>query len=363
MRSVVGSSDEKAHLQESRNQPVASSVQFVSAAGTGVLRCLIFKAGKKKQKKAKVAIDDDDKDVPNDEEQATFDAAVKRALVVDDAVVDEAQVVDEQRLDSMLKVVTFADVSSFNDMSKRGGGFLKTVVYFTESGCANNRMLGDVFNLFVQTYKGLVGNEDDSEAGVNALVFLDNLGAHKAGKARRAILDAAGQSVHFRFLPANGTHVYQPLDHGIFGAQKRLVALLARRRQRHLVMTGRAAAHLVVPLLRRAQQRAVTPAVIQGAFKRAFIWPWAPDEFLAAVLKNNGVVDATPSKQPNPVLAAVVEDVRRVVAKELQVARREPDVHVMRAKVKKEVRYSTFDLARLAADTEREEAEAAAAKA
>ena len=103
--------------------------------------------------------------------------------------------------------------------------------------------------------------------------------------------------------------------------------------------------------------------MIQGAFKRAFIWPWAPDEFLAAVLKNNGVVDATPSKQPNPVLAAVVEDVRRVVANELQVARREPDVHVMRAKVKKEVRYSTFDLARLAADTEREEAEAAAAKA
>jgi len=46
IRQVVGSPGGKQNLEESRSQTVASSVQVVSADGTGFLQAIIFKAGK-----------------------------------------------------------------------------------------------------------------------------------------------------------------------------------------------------------------------------------------------------------------------------------------------------------------------------
>jgi len=184
-----------------------------------------------------------------------------------------------------------------------------------------------------------------------------------AGDAGRAIIEAAEQRVYFRFFPANATHVMQPLDALVFAMQKRVLALFVARRQRQLSLTGRTPKHLLFPILRQVQIDAVTAVVIQGAFKRAFICPWQPDMLLAAVLKNNGVADATPSKLPNPVLAAVVESVRSVVANDIQEAKRLPDSMQLTASVKKNTRYTTFDLTELAERNEREKAAAAATKA
>ena len=359
IRQVVGSPGGKQNLEESRSQTVASSVQVVSADGTGFLQAIIFKAGKWQ---AKVDNADDDDDEPTADEANSFFKAMD-GFKLDENEKDVAQEIDGEQLDDALKEVKFGDVRPFNGRSQRSGGFMHTVVYFTEIGCANNVMLGDFFDLFVELWKADVGDADDREAALNALVFLDNLGAHMAGDAGRAIIEAAEQRVYFRFFPANATHVMQPLDALVFAMQKRVLALFVARRQRQLSLTGRTPKHLLFPILRQVQIDAVTVVVIQGAFKRAFICPWQPDMMLAAVLKNNGGADATPSKLPNPVLAAVVESVRSVVANDIQEAKRLPDSMQLTASVKKNTRYTTFDLTELAERNEREKAAAAATKA
>ncbi len=363
MRKVVGTSDEKAHLKESRAQDSCSSLVFVSADGTGFLNCIILRSGKSSTRPSKKKVSDDDDDEPDEGEQERYDEAVANELELDEDLENEPQQIDGEALDNALKTVKFADITRLVARSKRRSGFLHTAVFFTPTGRTNNAMFANAFNLFVRLYKAHVGDEHDKVARVNALLLLDNLGAHKVRDALDAILAAAEQQVHCRFLPTNTTHFAQPLDALVFASLKRFLALLARRRQRYLTLSGRAASYLVVPLLRIASEMAVTPAVVRSAFERSFMWPWNPNGLLAAARKNNGIADPSPSKRTSLVMKEAIEYARTAAASELQKAKSEPDVRVVKADVVDNVYYSAFDLVGMVTKKADEDAAALAAKA
>ena len=228
MRKVVGTSDEKAHLKESRAQDSCSSLVFVSADGTSFLNCIILRSGKSSTRPSKKKVSDDDDDEPDEGEQERYDEAVANELELDEDLENEPQQIDGEALDNALKTVKFADITRLVARSKRRSGFLHTAVFFTPTGRTNNAMFANAFNLFVRLYKAHVGDEHDKVARVNALLLLDNLGAHKVRDALDTILAAAEQQVHCRFLPTNTTHFAQPLDALVFKLTS-LITYIIRR--------------------------------------------------------------------------------------------------------------------------------------
>lgn len=124
--------------------------------------------------------------------------------------------------------------------------------------------------------------------GLQAILFLDNLGVHRSPSAAT---HARRFGIEMEFLPPNTSHFMQPLDSAVFATFKTNLALYAHELNTALAMTGEtlpdAKTSIITRVMFQAEEIALSRDVIVKSFAKT-IFPWDPNAILERARLNIG---------------------------------------------------------------------------
>lgn len=125
------------------------------------------------------------------------------------------------------------------------------------------------------------------------LLLLDG---HASHLSRETLILARENYVHFLMFPPHTTHIFQPLDVGVFGPLKKSFSeectkLMRKNKRKYLNRYD------FCKVLTPAWQRAITPANILGGFRGSGVWPLDPSAVHAHRLMDRNDLNPVPARQ------------------------------------------------------------------
>ena len=147
---------------------------------------------------------------------------------------------------------------------------------YTETGYVNSIVFDKCVRQFVDIWRL-------TYPGQHVWVFGDQLACHSQLSITRYALD---NGIAMWLLPSNTSHFLQPLDHIVFAAFKVLLRRTTYTSSLQALFSGQNARDLFFQLALDAEREALTPRVIEKAFRETGIFPWSPEKIISNARAN-----------------------------------------------------------------------------
>ena len=185
----------------------------------------------------------------------------------------------------------------------------------SKTGYVNARMWKNIILRVVEDWRSVPGRPDP-------IFLMDHFSAHIDKDVIDTMLD---MNAHAAFLPANTTHVLQPLDNNVFANFQRALKNLLMHKLGPAGLADRPISTLLLALAPEAEAEALTTPVIKKAFETTGVHPWNKKRFLDLAAHSCREREFVPDGAQE-----VVDAARRVVEEAVQQSARDVSTRVTR---------------------------------